>query len=183
MGHPRALGLAALARGVIAPGGTGIEPLTEAVLTLAGSPARAEHAKAEFVLGRALLKTGDQRGAREHLRTATDLAQRCGALALAAVARRLLVTAGGRMRKMSASPLDMLTGMERRVAGLAAAGASNRSIAETLFVTVRTIETHLTSVYRKLGVSGRTELGAVLRTPDVPDGQPPGWVSESRWRR
>ncbi|WP_030352034.1 AAA family ATPase [Streptomyces scopuliridis] len=182
-GTPRALGLAALARGVIAPGGTGIEPLTEAVLTLAGSPARAEHAKAEFVLGRALLKTGDQRGAREHLRTATDLAQRCGALALAAVARRLLVTAGGRMRKMSASPLDMLTGMERRVAGLAAAGASNRSIAETLFVTVRTIETHLTSVYRKLGVSGRTELGAVLRTPDVPDGQPPGWVSESRWRR
>ncbi|MFJ1578358.1 AAA family ATPase [Streptomyces sp. NPDC088147] len=182
-GTPRALGLAALARGVIAPGGTGIETLTESVLTLAGSPARAEHAKAEVILGRALLKTGDQRGAREHLRTATDLAQRCGALALAGVARRLLVTAGGRMRKMSASPLDMLTGMERRVAGLAAAGASNRSIAETLFVTVRTIETHLTSVYRKLGVSGRTELGAVLRTPDIPDGQPPGWVSESRWRR
>lgn len=182
-GTPRALGLAALARGVIAPGGTGIEALTESVLTLAGSPARAEHAKAEFVLGRALLKTGDQRGAREHLRTAADLAQRCGALALAGVARRLLVTAGGRMRKMSASPLDMLTGMERRVAGLAAAGASNRSIAETLFVTVRTIETHLTGVYRKLGVSGRTELGAVLRTPDIPDGQPPGWVSDSRWRR
>ncbi|MFJ9031572.1 AAA family ATPase [Streptomyces sp. NPDC102274] len=182
-GTPRALGLAALARGVIAPGGTGIEALTESVLTLAGSPARAEHAKAELVLGRTLLKTGDQRGAREHLRTATDLAQRCGALALAGVARRLLVTAGGRTRKMSASPLDMLTGMERRVAGLAAAGASNRSIAETLFVTVRTIETHLTSVYRKLGVSGRTELGAVLRTPDIPDGQPPGWVSESRWRR
>lgn len=182
-GTPRALGLAALARGVIAPVGTGIEPLIESVVTLAGSPARAEHAKAEFVLGRALLKTGDQRGAREHLRTATDLAQRCGALALAGVARRLLVTAGGRMRKMSASPLDMLTGMERRVADLAAAGASNRSIAETLFVTVRTIETHLTSVYRKLGVSRRTELGSILRMPDIPDGRPPGWVSESRWRR
>ncbi|MET8679028.1 AAA family ATPase [Streptomyces sp. NPDC004647] len=181
-GTPRALGLAALARGVIAPGGAGIETLTESVVTLAGSPARAEHAKAEFFLGRALLKTGDQRGAREHLRTATDLAQRCGALALAGVARRLLVTAGGRMRRMSASPLDILTGMERRVACLAAAGASNRSIAETLFVTVRTIETHLTNVYRKLGVSGRTELGSILRTPDIPDGQP-GWVSESRWRR
>ncbi|GAB2772034.1 hypothetical protein GCM10027073_01140 [Streptomyces chlorus] len=182
-GTPRALGLAALARGVIAPGGTGIETLTEAVAALADSPARAEHAKAEFILGRALLKTGDQRGAREHLRTATDLAQRCGALALGGSARRLLVTAGGRMRKMSASSLDMLTGMERRVAGLAAAGASNRAIADALFVTVRTIETHLTGVYRKLGVSGRTELGSALRTPDIPDGQRPGRTSESRWRR
>ncbi|MFE4176399.1 AAA family ATPase [Streptomyces sp. NPDC056909] len=182
-GTPRALGLAALARGVITPGAAGIELLTESVRILAGSPARSTHAQAEFLLGRALLKTGDHRGAREHLRTATDLAQRCGALALAGTSRKLLVTAGGRMRKMSASPLDMLTGMERRVAGLAASGASNRSIAESLFVTVRTIETHLTSVYRKLGVGRRTELGAILHTPDIPDGQPPGWVIESRWRR
>ncbi|MFD4778912.1 LuxR C-terminal-related transcriptional regulator, partial [Streptomyces sp. NPDC058427] len=182
-GTSRALGLAALARGAITPGGAGIETLTEAVATLADSPARAEQAKAELVLGRALLKTGDQRAAREHLRSATDLAQRCGALATAAHARRMLVTAGGRMRKMSASPLDMLTGMERRVAELAAAGASNRSIAETLFLTVRTIETHLTNVYRKLGVSGRTELGSALRTPSVPDGQPSGRISASRWRR
>ncbi|GFN01290.1 hypothetical protein Sfulv_61000 [Streptomyces fulvorobeus] len=182
-GTPRALGLAALARGAITPGAAGIETLTEAVAALADSPARADHAKAEFILGRALLKTGDHRGAREHLRTATDLAQRCGALALGGAARRLLVTAGGRMRKMSASPLDMLTGMERRVAGLAAAGASNRAIAEALFVTVRTIETHLTGVYRKLGVSGRTELGAALCTPDIPEGPRPGRESESRWRR
>jgi DNA-binding CsgD family transcriptional regulator len=181
-GTSRALGLAALARGAIAPGSTGIGTLTEAVSALADSPARGEHARAEFVLGRSLLKTGDQRAAREHLRAATDLAQRCGGLALAGHARRMLVTAGGRMRKMSASPLDMLTGMERRVAGLAAAGASNRSIAESLFLTVRTIETHLTSVYRKLGVSGRTELGSALHTPNIPDGQPPGRRSASRRR-
>ncbi|MGW2058819.1 helix-turn-helix transcriptional regulator [Streptomyces sp. NPDC001840] len=182
-GTSRALGLAALSRGMITPGGAGVELLTESVRLLAESPARSMHAEAEYLLGRALLKTGDQRGARERLRAATDLAQRCGALALAGASRKLLVTAGGRMRKMSASPLDMLTGMERRVAGLAATGESNRSIAESLFVTVRTIETHLTSVYRKLGVSRRTELGAVLHTPDIPDGQPPGWVVESRWRR
>ncbi|MFF1418519.1 AAA family ATPase [Streptomyces sp. NPDC058280] len=181
-GTPRVLGLAALAHGVITPGGAGVDLLTESVRILAESPARAEHAKAEYLLGRAMLKTGDQRAAREHLRTAADLAQRCGALALAGTARKLLVTAGGRMRKMSASPLDMLTGMERRVAGLAAEGASNRSIAESLFVTVRTIETHLTSVYRKLGVSRRTELGSVLHTPDIPDRQPPGWAFESRRR-
>lgn len=179
-GTPRVLGLALLADGMTTPGGAGVELLTESVRLLADSPARGEHAKAEYLLGRALLKTGDQRAAREHLRGAADLAQRCGALALAGTARKLLVTAGGRMRKMSASPLDMLTAMERRVAGLAADGASNRSIAESLFVTVRTVETHLTSVYRKLGVSRRTELGAVLHTPDIPDRQPPGWAFESR---
>lgn len=179
-GTPRVLGLAVLADGMTTPGGAGVELITEAVRLLADSPARGEHAKAEYLLGRALLKTGDQRAAREHLRTAADLAQRCGALALAGTSRKLLVTAGGRMRKMSACPLDMLTAMERRVAGLAADGASNRSIAESLFVTVRTVETHLTSVYRKLGVSRRTELGAVLHTPDIPDRQPPGWAFESR---
>ncbi|MFJ2114976.1 AAA family ATPase [Streptomyces sp. NPDC087850] len=167
-GTPRTHGLATLTRGVIAPGGAGVGLLTEAVRVLSGTAARAEHARAEHLLGRALLKAGDQRAAREHLRIATDLAQRCGALALAGAARKLLVMAGGRMRRMSGSPLDMLTGTERRVAGLAAAGASNRSIAESLFVTVRTIETHLTSVYRKLGVSRRTELGALLRTSAVP---------------
>ncbi|MFI5758527.1 AAA family ATPase [Streptomyces sp. NPDC051569] len=182
-GTPRVLGLAARARGVITPGGAGVELLTESLKILADSPARSEHARAEYLLGRALLKTGDQRGAREHLRAAADLAQRCGALALGGTARKLLVTAGGRMRKMSASPLDMLTAMERRVAGLAASGASNRSIAESLFVTVRTVETHLTSVYRKLGVGRRTELGSVLHTPDIPDRQPPGWVFDSRRRR
>ncbi|WP_328584471.1 helix-turn-helix transcriptional regulator [Streptomyces sp. NBC_00370] len=179
-GTPRVRGLAVLADGMTTPGGAGVELITESVRLLADSPARGEHAKAEYLLGRALLKTGDQRAAREHLRTAADLAQRCGALALAGDSRKLLVTAGGRMRKMSACPLDMLTAMERRVAGLAADGASNRSIAESLFVTVRTVETHLTSVYRKLGVSRRTELGAVLHTPDIPDRQPPGWAFESR---
>jgi DNA-binding CsgD family transcriptional regulator len=175
-GTPRAIGSAALARGATSPGAAGIGLLTESVLVLADSPARGQQAKAEYFLGRALLKTGDQRAAREHLRTAAGLAQRCGALAPARAARTLLVTAGGRMRRMSASPLDMLTGMERKVAGLAAAGGSNRSIAESLFVTVRTVETHLTSVYRKLGLSRRTELASILGTPDIADPQPPDWV-------
>lgn len=176
-GTPRALGSAALARGATTPGAAGIGLLTESVLMLAESPARGRQAKAEYFLGRALLKAGDQRAAREHLRAAAGLAQRCGALAPARAARALLVTAGGRMRRMSASPLDMLTGMERKVAGLAAAGGSNRSIAESLFVTVRTVETHLTSVYRKLGLSRRTELASILRTPDIADRQPPERVS------
>ncbi|WP_432035976.1 helix-turn-helix transcriptional regulator [Streptomyces cucumeris] len=179
---PRALGLAALARGVITSGAAGVELLTEAVGRLSASPARAEYARAELLLGGALLEHGDPRGAREHLRTAADLAQSCGALALARDARRRLVAAGGRMREITASPADLLTGTERTVAGLAARGAGNREIAESLFVTVRTVETHLTSVYRKLGVGQRTELASVLHTPGVPDPRAPAWVSASRGR-
>ncbi|MDX3232174.1 helix-turn-helix transcriptional regulator [Streptomyces sp. ME19-01-6] len=182
-GTPRALGLAALARGVTTKGRPGVELLAESVELLSRSPARAEHARAEYLLGGALLEAGDPRGAREHLRTAADLAWRCGALALAKEARRRLVASGGRMREITTSPVDLLTGMERTVAGLAAAGAGNREIAESLFITVRTVEMHLSSVYRKLIVGHRTELGAALRSPTVAGPQAPAWVSASRGRR
>ncbi|MCZ0974620.1 LuxR C-terminal-related transcriptional regulator [Streptomyces albulus] len=146
------------------PGARGVELLGEAVRELAASPARVEHARAELALGKALLSAGDRREAREHLRTAAGLAQRCGALALGQDARDALVSAGGRMRKLTASPLDLLTGMERTVASLAAGGAGNRSIAQSLYVSVRTVEMHLTSVYRKLGIAERAQLSAVLRS-------------------
>jgi DNA-binding CsgD family transcriptional regulator len=56
-----------------------------------------------------------------------------------------------------------LTPSERRVAEIAADGASNREIAQALFVTTKTVEVHLTSAYRKLGVRGRAELAGHLR--------------------
>ncbi|MFI9046833.1 AAA family ATPase [Streptomyces sp. NPDC053427] len=186
-GTPRGLGLARMAHGVAAPGKEGIDHLTASVALLADSPARALQARSEYLLGRALVHAGEQRAAREHLRIAGDLAQLCGAVALGAEARKLLVTAGGRIRNTTTSPLGMLTGMERTVADLAAKGVSNRSIAESLFVTVRTIETHLTSVYRKLGVARRTELAAVLRPRNPADREPtgpavPAWVTQARGR-
>ncbi|GAA1067717.1 helix-turn-helix transcriptional regulator [Streptomyces asiaticus] len=180
---PRALGLAALARGVTTAGEEGIAQLTEAVEHFSGSPARSEYARAEFLLGGALLDAGRPREARERLRSAVDLAQGCGALALARDARSRLVAAGGRMREITASPVDLLTGTERKVAQMASRGAGNREIAESLFVTVRTVETHLTSVYRKLSVGQRGELASVLNTPRLPDPQAPAWVFASRGRR
>jgi DNA-binding CsgD family transcriptional regulator len=57
-----------------------------------------------------------------------------------------------------------LSGSERRVAERAATGATNREIAESLFLTQRTVEVHLTSVYRKLGIKGRADLAEALRT-------------------
>ena len=64
-----------------------------------------------------------------------------------------------------------LTPAERRVADLVAAGATNRATADRLFVTVRTIEVHLTSIYRKLGVRSRTALAAKLAKEEASAGQ------------
>lgn len=57
---------------------------------------------------------------------------------------------------------EALTGSERRIAALAADGRTNAEIAELLHLARRTVETHLTSAYRKLGIRRRTELTAVI---------------------
>ncbi|WP_307867414.1 LuxR family transcriptional regulator [Saccharothrix coeruleofusca] len=158
---PRARGLALLARAAV-DRAEAVELLEEAVRVLEGSSARYDHQRAEQRLGWELLCRGDARAAREHLRRAVDLATRCGSAVAATRARELLVRAGGRMRPITGARVDTLTGSERRVAMMAVAGSTNREIAETLFVTLRTVEVHLSSVYRKLGVCGRAELPAAL---------------------
>ena len=71
-----------------------------------------------------------------------------------------------------------LTATERRVADLIAAGATNRDAAAALFVSVRTIETHVAAIYRKLGVRTRAELARRLTAsvvlPIRGPGRPPG---------
>ena len=58
-----------------------------------------------------------------------------------------------------------MTASERRVAGLAAEGQTNRDIAQTLYVTPKTIEVHLSNTYRKLGIASRRELAGALDEP------------------
>jgi DNA-binding CsgD family transcriptional regulator len=58
--------------------------------------------------------------------------------------------------------LDALTASERRIADMASAGMSNPEIAQSLFVTTKTVEMHLTGAYRKLAVTNRGELARVL---------------------
>ncbi|MCA6094248.1 helix-turn-helix transcriptional regulator [Streptomyces sp. SCA3-4] len=69
------------------------------------------------------------------------------------------------MSQIAVSPLDSLTDSERRIATLARGGISNREIAEALFITPRTVEMHLTNVYRKLDVRGRADLPRQLAAP------------------
>ena len=69
---------------------------------------------------------------------------------------------GARPRRPSHRGADSLTPQERRITRLAAEGQNNREIAETMFLTRRTVELHLSNAYRKLGIDGRADLGDVL---------------------
>jgi DNA-binding CsgD family transcriptional regulator len=164
-GAPRALGAALRAAGLIEDGEDGLALLEEAVQTVADSPAKLEHAKARTELGSALRRANRRSQAREHLRHAVELATICGATHLAARAERELLATGARPRRIALSGVESLTPSERRVAELAASGPTNREIAQALFVTQRTIEVHLTSIYRKLGISSRSQLAGALADP------------------
>jgi DNA-binding CsgD family transcriptional regulator len=158
----RAVGQCKLARGVVMGGDEGLSLLTDAVELFAGSPFRLLHAQAEYQLGAALLQAGDLPGARTHLRLTVDLSVRCDYLALGYQARDLLIEAGGRMRPLSGFRLDALTTSELQIAELVASGHTNQQIAESLFVTIRAVEVHLTNIYRKLGVPNRSGLSTVM---------------------
>ncbi|MFJ1747941.1 ATP-binding protein [Streptomyces sp. NPDC088116] len=161
-GTKRAAGMLGMARGVLTRGDAGIELLTEAVNTLADSPGKLEQARAEYLLGRRLYRRGDADGARDRLRRSIDLSVLCRDKLQLDQSLPALTEAGGRLRSGTASPADALSGSERRVVEQVLAGATNREIAESLFLTQRTVEFHLTSVYRKLGIRGRQELADVL---------------------
>ncbi|MFI9227971.1 helix-turn-helix transcriptional regulator [Streptomyces rimosus] len=110
----------------------------------------------------ALLRRDDKSGARKALRRAGGIAARCGAFRLAGRVQQRLHDAGGRITGREADGGSTLTAGEERVAVLAATGMSNKEIAACLFVPLRTVETHLTATYRKLGIGGRPELAAEM---------------------
>jgi DNA-binding CsgD family transcriptional regulator len=164
-GAPRALGAALRAAGLVAGGKQGLALLQEAVEVLADSPAKLEQAKARTELGAALRRANHRARARDQLRRAVELATICGASPLAARAESELLATGARPRRIALSGLESLTPSERRVAEMAAEGPTNREIAQALFVTPKTVEVHLSSVYRKLGIGSRSQLAGALSEP------------------
>jgi DNA-binding CsgD family transcriptional regulator len=83
-------------------------------------------------------------------------------------ARAELVAAGARPRRDRITGRDALTAGELRVARMASEGATNREIAEALWVTLSTVEAHLTRIYRKLDISNRAQLGEALDRATAP---------------
>ena len=145
----------------------GIVHLEEAAALAEHSPARLEHAKALAALGVALRAARRPTEARDPLRRALELADARGATPLAARVRSELYAAGGRPRTTALQGRAALTPSELRIAERAAAGQTNRAIAEALFVTPKTVELHLRNAYRKLGASKRHELAALLEPDPV----------------
>ena len=113
---------------------------------------RPELARSLLVLGQIERRRKARKQSRDALRRAHELATEMGHRPLLAEIERELP------RVAAARSGPELTATERRVADLIAAGATNRDAAAALFVSVRTIETHVASIYRKLGVRTRAEL-------------------------
>jgi DNA-binding CsgD family transcriptional regulator len=162
LGAPRALGVALRAAGLAEGGGEGRAMLQESVSSLEASQARLELARSLAELGGALRRAGRRSEARKHLRRALDLAHRCGGERVAEHAHTELLAAGARPRREVLTGPRSLTASERRVAGMAAQGSTNREVAQALFVSLRTVETHLTHAFQKLGIDSRTQLAEAL---------------------
>ncbi|MFD1661112.1 AAA family ATPase [Streptomyces caeni] len=161
---PRTVGRALQVLGLATGGRRGLELTEGAVDHLRRSPGEADLVSALIAQGRQLITAAERARARDCLREAAERAERLGAVRLRADAEEALRTGGARR---SAAPLTgsgALTGSERRIAELAADGRTNTEIADLLHLARRTVETHLTSAYRKLGIRRRTQLRTVLTT-------------------
>jgi DNA-binding CsgD family transcriptional regulator len=165
VGIARNIGGALRVSGLVQGGRPGLELLREAVDTLADSPSLLWRAEALVDYGAALRRDGRRSTAGTLLRDGMDLAHRCGATPLADRAADELRALGHRIRRRATTGADALTSSERRVAELAAEGLTNKQIAQALFVTTRTIETHLSSSYTKLAIASREGLAAALAGP------------------
>ena len=164
---PTGAGLRALARA--ASPAERIALLERAAALLADSPNRLEHTRALVDLGAALRRANRRVDARAPLRRALDVADRGGMRRLAHRARHELSAAGARPRRTALSGIAALTPAEHRVAALAADGHSNREIAQRLYITKRTVETHLTHAFQKLDITSRAELARGFADHDQQD--------------
>ncbi|HEY7018973.1 MAG TPA: AAA family ATPase [Gaiellaceae bacterium] len=161
-GAERALGVARRVCGLVTGGDRGERLLREAIESFKRGDAALERARALADLGASLRRRNRRTEARELLREALDLAHRLGAGRLAGYAETELRATGARPRRIVLTGLDSLTASERRIAELASQDLTNREIAQTLFITSRTVEGHLTSVFRKLRLDSRRELATAL---------------------
>jgi DNA-binding CsgD family transcriptional regulator len=126
-----------------------------AVELLEGIDLPLRRARVLIYYGRFLRHSGRAVLARGPLARALEECEACGAMRLASQARAELEASGGRRRRASSVQLSP---QELRVAQLAAQGATNAEIASPMFISAKTVEHHLTSVYAKLGVRSRREL-------------------------
>jgi DNA-binding CsgD family transcriptional regulator len=118
-----------------------------------------------LAFGARLRRTRQRSRARTELRAAFAIFERVGAAPWAGIAGAELLATGETVRRRGASPTETLTGQELHIAQLLASGRTTREAAATLFLSPKTIEYHLRSVYGKLGINSRAELTALIGSP------------------
>jgi DNA-binding CsgD family transcriptional regulator len=126
------------------------------------TPTPFERARTELVLGERLRRAKRRSDAREWLRRALETFERLGAVAWADRARTELHATGETLRRRDETSFQHLTPQELQVALLVSEGATNREAGTALFLSPKTIERHLSHIYRKLNVRSRTELARAV---------------------
>jgi DNA-binding CsgD family transcriptional regulator len=161
-GLDESIGGALRVLGLIDGGADGHARLAEAIVRLERSAARLELAHALVDSGTLGLEVASP-GARDELERGTRLAAELGATVLADHGVQALRAAGSRPRRIARRGAQALTAAEQRAARLAAEGLTNREIAQTLVLSEKTIESHLASTFRKLGIRSRLQLPDLLQ--------------------
>ena len=158
-GAPSAVGAALRVHGRLSADEAALQ---EAVDRLRDAPTRLELARALVDLGATRRRRGARRESREPLRAGHELALQCHARGIAEHARNELAASGVHVERGDLARRDALTPSERRIAKMAAEGASNKQIAQSLFLTIKTVEMHLSNAYRKLDIRSRRDLTSAL---------------------
>ncbi|MCW5251932.1 ATP-binding protein [Streptomyces sp. SHP 1-2] len=159
-----ALGLAARSRALTSSGPAAEESYLEAIERLGRCRMALDLARAHLVHGEWLRRERRPQEAREHLRTAHRMLSDRGAAGFAARAARELRATGGQPHQRTAGPADALTAHELHIARLVATGATSKEVAVRLFLSPRTIDAHLRTIFRKLDITSRRQLRGLLLT-------------------
>jgi DNA-binding CsgD family transcriptional regulator len=157
-GTPWALSLVARSRALMAADGDAEDLFRQALDYLLATPVTTEMARTHLLYGEWLRRQGRRTDARSQLQRAHELFAAMGADAFAQRAARELGATGARARRRSAGRSAELTSQELRIARLAGTGATSKEIGAELFLSPRTIDAHLRSVFTKLGITSRRQL-------------------------
>jgi len=160
------LGVRARSRALLSEGEAAERLYRESIARLGRTRLRIDLARAHLLYGEWLRHERRRRDAREHLRTAHDMLEAMGVAAFAERARRGLQATGVQPRPRGAGAPEVLTPQEALIARMVAGHLTNREIAARLFISASTVEYHLRKIFRKLGVTSRTQLARTLRDPE-----------------